>query len=226
MENTLGTDAWPGGGLTGISPPPIVPECGMVPGRNTAGSGHKDKKQMHIWNRETYIRAWTFAADAHGNQKVPGTDHPYIHHIGLVAMEAMAASVRENTNDPDLLVACALLHDTIEDTHVTYEDIKQGFGGEVADGVLALTKDPSLPSAEARMADSLSRIRQQPRPVWMVKLADRITNLQPPPGHWDGARIEAYRKEAALILSELGAASAYLSTRLARKIKQYPGDGA
>lgn len=35
-----------------------------------------------------------------------------------------------------------------------------------------------------QMQDSLRRIKSQPREVWMVKMADRITNLQPPPGHW------------------------------------------
>ena len=75
------------------------------------------------------------------------------------------------------------------------------------------------------MADSLARIKEQPREVWMVKLADRITNLQPSPKGWykiDG-KIEAYRNELEKILSELGDASEALAERLREKIGVYPG---
>jgi hypothetical protein len=62
----------------------------------------------------------------------------------------------------------------------------------------------------------------------MVKLADRITNLQPPPRSWYNVegKIEAYRKEAEKILSELGRASNFLSKRLREKISVYPGPKA
>ena len=54
-----------------------------------------------------------------------------------------------------------------------------------------------------------------------MKLADRITNLQPPPAHWTKKKVAAYKKEARLILAELGEASDYLSERLAEKIRNY-----
>jgi len=71
------------------------------------------------------------------------------------------------------------------------------------------------------MADSLSRIKEQPREIWMVKLADRITNLQPPPGHWSAEKIERYREEGKKILKELGNACFFLKERLEKKIKAY-----
>ncbi|MEZ4637992.1 MAG: hypothetical protein R2856_24035 [Caldilineaceae bacterium] len=74
------------------------------------------------------------------------------------------------------------------------------------------------------MTDSLHRIQQQPHEVWLVKLADRIVNLQPPPPHWHAAKIAAYREEARTILAVLGPADAYLAQRLAEKIKIY-GEG-
>jgi GTP diphosphokinase / guanosine-3',5'-bis(diphosphate) 3'-diphosphatase len=67
----------------------------------------------------------------------------------------------------------------------------------------------------------IRRIKQQPREIWMVKLADRITNLQPPPDHWDDRMIKRYRKGAELIYRELGVASAYLGKRLSVKIDGY-----
>jgi (p)ppGpp synthase/HD superfamily hydrolase len=174
------------------------------------------------------LTAWNYAAVMHGEQKVPGTELPYLTHVGGVAMEVMTALAQSSRAassrmaDPDLAVQCALLHDVIEDTPATYGDVADRFGVAVADGVLALTKDTTLPSKAERMADSLARIRQQPHEVWMVKLADRITNLQPPPAHWDEAKIAAYRTEAQMILDALGEADGWLAARLQGKIAAYP----
>ena len=55
----------------------------------------------------------------------------------------------------------------------------------------------------------------------MVKLSDRITNLQPPPQHWNQEKIEKYREEAILILAKLGEANQYLAQRLNQKITEY-----
>lgn len=95
------------------------------------------------------------------------------------------------------------------------------FGVEVANGVSALSKDPGLPTKQQQMADSLARIAQQPREVWMVKLADRITNLQPPPPHWNTEKIDRYREEARLILHALQTANDWLAERLNHKIDAF-----
>ncbi|WP_323696543.1 HD domain-containing protein [Thiorhodovibrio litoralis] len=136
-------------------------------------------------------------------------------------MEATATVAHENVNNADLLVSCALLHDSIEDTTTTYEDIEELFGIEIADGVLSLTKNTMLPSKLEQMTDSIKRIRSQPLEVWMVKLCDRITNLQPPPRHWDKIKIENYKNEAGFILDRLGEASPFLADRLSNKIANY-----
>jgi len=178
---------------------------------------------MHaLWNPDLYLKAWNFAARAHGEQKVPGSDMPYITHVGAVAMEVMTAIVQTpDVEHPDLAVQCALLHDVVEDTDVSVEQLADAFGPAVAEGVLALSKDPRLPDRQARLLDSLRRIRAQPHEIWMVKLADRITNLQPPPAHWSQARIKRYLAEAAVIYEQLHDASDWLAERLARKMDQY-----
>lgn len=179
----------------------------------------------HYWSPDRYLSAWNFAAAAHGDQKVPGSDIPYINHIGSVAMEVMNAVARSDRGvlDPNLAVQCALLHDVIEDSSVGIEEIRDRFGAAVADGVLALTKDLSIPKKD-QMRESLERIAQQPYEVWMVKMADRITNLQPPPPHWSMAKTRAYREEARLILERLGHANPTLATRLEEKILHYETD--
>ncbi|NEZ63460.1 bifunctional (p)ppGpp synthetase/guanosine-3',5'-bis(diphosphate) 3'-pyrophosphohydrolase [Leptolyngbyaceae cyanobacterium CCMR0082] len=181
---------------------------------------------MTLWTPDMYTKAWNFAADAHRGQRVPGTERPYINHLGNVAMEVMRAIAATPTvQQPDLAVQCALLHDTIEDTAMTYGRLVAEFGPEVAAGVLALSKDSALPK-EAQMADSLQRIRQQPEAVWMVKLADRISNLQKPPKHWGVEKIRRYGVEAEMILEALGEANAWLAQRLAEKIVAYGVYGA
>lgn len=177
---------------------------------------------MNIWSQDQYLNAIRYAAEAHNGQTVPGTDLPYLLHISLVSMEVISALGAEPGYDGDLAITCALLHDLIEDTSVTYAEVAQRYGSVVADGVQALTKNTELPKAE-QMADSLQRIRTQPAEIWLVKLADRITNLQPPPAHWTSERVDAYRTEAQLILEALGAASPYLSARLQAKIAAYGG---
>ncbi len=172
------------------------------------------------WDPNLYRRTLRFAATAHHGQTFPGTELPYLLHVTQVAQEAAAATVETGGYDVDLVVACALLHDTIEDTDVTFADVKAAFGPRVAAGVDALTKRDDLPKAEA-MADSLARIREQPREVWCVKLADRITNLQEPPHYWTPQKCTAYHAEAGTILTALGAASELLSTRLSARMDGY-----
>ena len=135
-------------------------------------------------------------------------------------MEVIAALAHEDGYDSDLAIQCALLHDVIEDTPITYEKVRSTFGTSVADGALALTKNEIFPKT-AQMPDSLARIQQQPREVGMVKLADRITNLLPPPQYWSDEKRSAYHAEALRIHAVLGAASKYLAQRLLKKADNY-----
>lgn len=177
---------------------------------------------MNIWDQDTYLKAWNYASTIHLGQTIPGSDISYINHLGLVSMEATAAIANDsNINNPNLLILCALLHDSIEDTPTTYEEIKNEFGTEVANGVMSLSKNEELPTKKEQMDDSLRRIRQQPKEVWMVKLCDRITNLQPPPKHWSKDKMSKYRDEAHCILEQLGEANQFLAERLKVKIDGY-----
>ncbi len=174
-----------------------------------------------IWSQDLYLKTIRFAGDVHGDQKIPGSNLPYIIHISNVCMEVMAALCSGETQNPDLAIQCALLHDTIEDAGITADEIEKLFGKDVSDGVLSLTKNGDI-SKELTMKDSIERIKLQPIEIWMVKLADRITNLQPPPDHWSNEKISNYRQEAEYILKHLGSASTLLRERLNQKIKNYP----
>ena len=175
-----------------------------------------------MWNPEHYQRAIMFAGTAHATQLFPGTQANYVVHLAQVTMEVLHAWAQAPGDwDVDLAMQCALLHDCLEDTPTSYEQLADRFGEPVAQGVKALTKDEHLPKTE-QMMDSLTRIRKTGKAeVAMVKLADRITNLQEPPHYWDKAKIASYQSEARVILDQLGFASQFLAARLEAKIEAY-----
>lgn len=175
-----------------------------------------------MWDQDKYIEVMNYAAAVHGEQKVPGQPYSYVVHLAEVAQEAMAALCIGGTSDldADLLIQCSLLHDSMEDAGISYDEIKSLFGKVVADGVQALTKNKAL-AKELRMRDSLARIKRQPREVWMVKLADRIVNLQRPPAFWTEEKKVNYVEEAETIMMTLGEASSFLNDRIRKQIGSY-----
>ena len=175
-----------------------------------------------MFSQENYIEILNFAAIAHGEQKTP-KGLPYLAHITCVAMEVINACEKSKLDEKktNLAISCALLHDVIEDTNISYNELYVKFGEEIANGVEALTKDKTLSSKQEQMRDSIERLLTQSYEVQMVKLADRITNLTIPPKHWDNEKIKAYQKEASFILSCLGNSNIYLAQRLKEKIEEY-----
>lgn len=169
-----------------------------------------------------YQKAINFATEKHVlmDQNVPGTILPYVVHLSNVAMEILTAASETPSLNTSFAVQVALLHDTLEDTSATFEELQNNFGIEIANAVSALSKKPDLPK-DQQMQDSLNRIKTLPFEVWAVKLADRITNLQPPPSHWTNEKKYAYKQEAQQILNELHQANDYLAKRLEQKINEY-----
>lgn len=169
-----------------------------------------------------YQETIKFAAQKHTdkNQTIPGTNLPYAVHLSNVAMEILVTSEKSKDFDPGFAVQVALLHDSLEDTDTSFQELEHIFGKTVAEGVLALTKNSDLEKVH-QMQDSLHRIKEQPKEIWAVKLADRITNLQTPPAHWSDQKIRNYKAEARLILQELKGGNDYLEQRLQEKINEY-----
>ncbi len=181
----------------------------------------------NTWNREIYIKAWKFATKHHTGQKYGGSEPDeyidYINHIGMVCMEVIWTLQHSSINyDADLAIQCAILHDTIEDTDASFEEVKTNFGEKVANGVMALSKNETLKTKAEQMPDSLRRIKAQGKEVWMVKLADRISNLNAPPFYWKNDKKVKYLKEAQTIYDALHEVNTILAERLKRKIENYP----
>lgn len=171
--------------------------------------------------QEIYQKAIKFAAEKHKNQKVPGTNSNYLLHISNVGMEVLIAYYVSKDFDIDYAIQMALLHGTLEDTETKFKELQKEFGDKIAFGVQALTKNNNLSSKKEKLIDSLVRINKLEKEVGIVKLADRITNLQPPPSFWNKNRVLNYLIEAKLIDKMLSNKNEYLNNRLQRKIAAY-----
>ena len=129
------------------------------------------------------FHALHFAADKHRDQRRKGEDaSPYINHPIVVA-ETLA---RFGVTDPVTLQA-AVLHDTIEDTETTPEELGEVFGAEVRDVVLEVTDDKSLPKRERKERQVLEAPGLSRR-AKVVRIADKVSNvhdvLHSPPADW------------------------------------------
>jgi (p)ppGpp synthase/HD superfamily hydrolase len=170
------------------------------------------------WSQEKYIKAFLYAAEALKKEIFPGTNLPFAIHISLVSMEVMAAMQAESGHDGDLAMQCALLHDVIDYGDKTGEALRKEFGIEVAQGVQALSIIPGVPESQ-KLTTSLALIQKQPREIWIVKMADKLTNLASPPGNWTPKIIESYRSSALQTYETLKVSSLFLANRLLEQIK-------
>uniref|UniRef100_A0A1B6BZ71 Guanosine-3',5'-bis(diphosphate) 3'-pyrophosphohydrolase MESH1 n=2 Tax=Clastoptera arizonana TaxID=38151 RepID=A0A1B6BZ71_9HEMI len=141
---------------------------------------------------KTLITCTNFAALKHRNQRRKDeAKTPYINHpIGVANILINEGGIT------DLEVICsALLHDTVEDTDTTIEEIKSEFGASIADIVAEVTDDKSLPKATRKEL----QIKHAPSSSFkakLVKLADKVYNLRDLdlecPNGWSEQRREEY----------------------------------
>jgi guanosine-3',5'-bis(diphosphate) 3'-pyrophosphohydrolase len=138
------------------------------------------------------LKALEFAAARHRDQRRKDAEaSPYINHpIALAALLADTGAVE----DPVVLQA-AVLHDTIEDTETSYDEILARFGKDVADVVMEVTDDRTLEKA-VRKQMQVDHAPHKSREAALVKLADKTCNLRdiassPPPG-WSLERRREY----------------------------------
>jgi len=115
--------------------------------------------------------ALEFAAKAHRGQIRKGTDIPYIVHPMEAALILTQAGVS------DSLIAAALLHDTLEDTNTTEQELEAVFGETVVKFVRYMTKNDDLDWFENRQR-SIEKLDTSSREEMMLFLADKLANLR------------------------------------------------
>ena len=138
------------------------------------------------------LKALRFAAEKHSEQRRKNAKaSPYINHpIQVAEILWRVADVRDET----LLIA-AILHDTIEDTATTREEIESQFGADVLALVLEVTDDKSLPK-QTRKQLQVEHAPHKSRNAKLLKLADKISNvgdiISTPPPAWSLERRKEY----------------------------------
>lgn len=159
------------------------------------------------------LRAAEYAAHQHRNQRRQPGDVPYINHpIGVARLIEDVGGV----HDP-LILAGALLHDTVEDTQATPEDLISRFGTEVASVVAEVTDDKGL-SKVARKKHQIVHAATLSDPARVIKLADKLYNLRSttvnPIPTWDLMRIRGYLNWGYHVVEQVGPANSPLWNEL------------
>ncbi len=149
------------------------------------------------------LKALAFAAHKHRDQRRKDADaSPYINHPIALA----DVLVNEGGVDDIEVICAALLHDTVEDTATTPEELANAFGAHIARIVAEVTDDKRLPKAERKrlQIEHAPHISSEAK---LVKLADKICNLRDvaerPPAGWDMQRRREYFEWAKRVIDGL-----------------------
>ena len=152
---------------------------------------------------EGILKALDFVARKHQHQRRKDKDaSPYINH--LIAVVTTLCEIGK-IDDSTILVA-AILHDTLEDTETTLEEIERKFGKGVGQLVVEVTDDKNL-SKHIRKQLQIERAAKISYGAKCIKLADKISNIQDiiesPPANWSSQRKLEYVNWAKEVIDEL-----------------------
>lgn len=162
-----------------------------------------------------------FAAEKHRLQTRKNAEKtPYISHpIGVAHHLMDIGEVRDSS-----VIIGALLHDTLEDTQTTFEEIESKFGTQVAEYVREMTDDKSL-ATEARKRLQVINAAHKSKGAAQIKLADKLYNLndllENPPKDWTQSRIDRYYEWAQSVINRLPKANDKLLGALDEVIDSY-----
>ena len=168
------------------------------------------------------IKAISFAAHKHKDQRRKDkAASPYINHP--IALAEVLVNVGK-LDDIDTVCA-ALLHDTVEDTETTPQELTENFGVAIRDIVMEVTDDTSQ-SREARKQAQIDHARQLSTQARAVKLADKICNLRDvadsPPPEWPLERRQQYFDWAKNVIDGLRGDWAELEVEFDRQYQKRP----
>lgn len=171
------------------------------------------QKSPPTTSQNRLLQAIHFSSGKHQDQRRKNPKQtPYINHPISVAHRLLNASIV----DDDILIA-AVLHDTVEDTDTTCEEISAIFGWKVASIVDEVTDDKSLPKDERKrlQIEHAAHISQEAK---LVKLADKLDNLtdllEITPVGWTPERVTQYFDWAAKVVDPMRGTNSLLETEL------------
>ena len=152
---------------------------------------------------ERFFRALQFASEKHKHhRRKGGRDVPYINHPIAVATQLATVG---GVTDPAVLAA-AILHDTVEDTDATPDELNTLFGADIAGLVAEVTDDPLLTSAQRKLTQEHEAARKSPR-AKLIRLSDKTCNVHDiacnPPPDWSTERRMEYFNWAERVVANL-----------------------
>lgn len=150
--------------------------------------------------------AIAFSAEKHKKQKRKDLDEtPYINHPVDVLRNIIFLLV-DDTTELYLPAMIAILHDTVEDTNTTYEEIETRYGKDVADGVMEVTNNKELKGEESKTFE-LEKAKTLSLFASMVRISDKISNVKDidktKPKSWDLERKLKYIKWAKALVDNI-----------------------
>jgi len=165
-------------------------------------------------------RAFNFASQRHSKQRRKGeAQEPYINHLAEVALLVAEATRGKDAN----LIAAALLHDTIEDTDTTREELAICFNDDIANLVNEATDDKTL-RKEKRKQLQITNASKKTQRAKILKLADKTSNLRSiansPPKNWDSLRKTEYIDWALRVVAGLGDFPTELKTHFDQAVEK------
>lgn len=160
-----------------------------------------------------FLLAVNYAAEKHQNQRRKNAQKtPYINHPLRVAQYISEAGEK----DIEIWIG-AVLHDTVEDTDATLDEIKELFGIRVCKLVEEVTDNKSLSKA-TRKRLQISHICEISKGAKLIKMADKLHNLssflESPPDNWDAKRIQGYFVWAKSVMDNCKGVNDYLEGKL------------
>ena len=165
------------------------------------------------------IQAINFAAKKHTGQKRKGADEqPYINHpLEVLSLLANVGKIE----DVNVLTA-AVLHDVIEDTETTAEEITKLFGADVCEIVLEVSDDKSLPKATRKQLQ-IEHAPNLSHGAKYIKLADKISNIRDvsenPPDDWSIERRREYVEWGEQVVAGLSGVNENLENHFDRLVE-------
>lgn len=155
----------------------------------------------------------------HGQFRKNSARNPYVAHPLEVAYFLWKESKMRDVK----ILLVSLLHDTLEDTNTSFEELIEKFGFEIATVVRELTNDPAL-SGEENKCRQVEKAASMTHEAKIVKMADRIHNLceiaTDPPVEWEKNKIEQYVEWSRKLLKEMKGTDKILESALRKRIKE------
>ncbi len=179
------------------------------------------KKLLTTQDAEMILEGTAFAAEKHKAQvRSNPKKTPYIIH----PIEVADFVIRIGKVYDRKIIIAALLHDLMDDTNTTYEEISSRFGNTVSEYVKEMTMKKNVSLKEQKKAQIIQAFRQTPN-VAVIKLSDKLSNLgtllHSPPTNWSKDRIDQYFQWAQSVIENLPDSNHLLKKAVKKVIADY-----